>query len=61
MNEELLIENHKGQPCWIKPITCQEGYCSECQIYLDRTIHGSITPKWLREQEKEQGGENGRV
>ena len=59
MNEELLIENHKGQPCWIKPITCQEGFCSGCEIYRNHQgiiVHGSITPKWLREQEKEQGG-----
>lgn len=47
----------KGLPCHIKPILCQEGYCQDCQIYLDsqgRTVHGSITPEWLREYEKEQ-------
>jgi len=26
--------NYKGQPCPFKPITCQEGYCTECNIYL---------------------------
>lgn len=45
--------NHKGEACWIKPITCQEGYCNDCQIYLDyqghertmgRSISSSIYP-----------------
>ncbi len=27
------IINHKGLPCPYKPITCQEGYCNECEIY----------------------------
>ena len=30
--------NHKGQPCPYKPITCQEGYCQDCGIYLRRWI-----------------------
>jgi|GEM_PF-4598688 len=30
------LENHKGEWCVIKRgIFCQEGYCSECQIYKD--------------------------
>ena len=24
--------NHKGQDCINKPITCQEGYCSDCHL-----------------------------
>ena len=28
--------NNKGLPCLFKPILCQEGYYSSCQIYLDR-------------------------
>ena len=28
------LDNHKGKPCPYKPLTCQEGYCSECNIYL---------------------------
>jgi len=28
-------DNHKGQLCPYKNILCQEGYCSECQIYMD--------------------------
>ena len=28
--------NHKGSRCVVNAITfCQEGYCSNCQIYLD--------------------------
>jgi hypothetical protein len=27
---------HKGQTCKIKPVFCQEGYCSECSIYLSK-------------------------
>lgn len=30
------MENHKGTWCKYKPtVFCQEGYCTECQIYLD--------------------------
>ena len=29
----MCQEYHKGQPCVYKPILCQEGYCSECDIY----------------------------
>ncbi|MBA7563897.1 hypothetical protein ES708_05558 [subsurface metagenome] len=28
--------NNKGLWCPFKPITCEEGYCHQCQIYLDR-------------------------
>jgi len=27
--------NSKGLPCPFRSILCQEGYCRECQIYLD--------------------------
>ena len=27
---------HKGSFCIYKPMFCQEGYCSECEIYLHR-------------------------
>jgi len=30
-----ISENNKGLMCPFKPILCQEGYCKECQIYLD--------------------------
>jgi hypothetical protein len=30
-----ISKNNKGLPCPFKQITCQEGYCSECLIYLE--------------------------
>jgi len=30
-----ILENNKGLMCPFKPILCEEGYCRECQIYLD--------------------------
>ena len=27
--------NNKGLMCPFKPIVCQKGYCTECQIYLN--------------------------
>jgi hypothetical protein len=26
----------KGQTCMLKPILCQEGFCSNCFIYLEK-------------------------
>ena len=31
-----LAGNNKGLACPFKPITCQEGFCKECQVYFDR-------------------------
>ncbi len=31
--------NHKGTDCPYKPLTCSEGYCNDCQIYLDFKGH----------------------
>jgi len=28
----------KGKTCPYKPILCQEGFCQDCQIYLDRQL-----------------------
>jgi len=30
------VPNLKGQACPFKPIVCQEGYCSECEIFITR-------------------------
>jgi len=33
----MTTENHKGQVCIVTPaLLCQEGYCSECCIWLER-------------------------
>ena len=29
------IEYHKGEFCAHKPVWCQEGYCSQCAIYVE--------------------------
>jgi len=33
----INLEYHKGRPCPRKEITCQEGYCSGCVIYLNKS------------------------
>ena len=32
-------ESMKGKLCPFKPILCQEGWCNDCQIYLDYKGH----------------------
>lgn len=29
-----MRENHRGQPCSLRNIICQEAFCDECGIYL---------------------------
>jgi hypothetical protein len=33
----MNMDYHKGCPCVYKAILCQEGYCSDCAIYLERS------------------------
>ena len=33
----MNAEYHKGYPCVYKAILCQEGYCSGCAIYLEKS------------------------
>ena len=35
--------NNKGLPCPYKVMLCQEGFCGECQVFLD----------WDKSQERE--------
>ncbi len=28
----MQTESLKGKPCPVKPITCQEGWCNECEL-----------------------------
>lgn len=30
-----LLQNHHGTPCLFIDIICQEGFCTECEIYQD--------------------------
>jgi hypothetical protein len=32
----LNLEYHKGQPCMFSASVCQEGFCSECIISIER-------------------------
>lgn len=32
----MSLKSRKGKPCPYKPMTCQEGYCDQCEIYLRR-------------------------
>ena len=38
----MNLEYHKGQFCAYKPVFCQEGYCSECDIYYQNTLYGVL-------------------
>jgi len=32
----MTLYSMKGKPCPYKQILCQEGYCQDCQVYLDK-------------------------
>lgn len=32
----MTIQSMKGKPCPYKSIICQEGYCQDCQIFIQR-------------------------
>jgi len=34
----MTLYSMKGKTCPYKPILCQEGFCQDCQIYLDRQL-----------------------
>lgn len=41
MESKVLVNqmNHKGKPCIVHAMDrflfCQEGYCKDCQVYID--------------------------
>lgn len=45
-----LEPNHKGETCPHKPIICQEGYCSRCQIWKDRKQINNLADKEIRKR-----------
>jgi hypothetical protein len=50
---ENISDYHKGEQCpYIPPLTCQEGYCSRCEIYLKykRREQRCIDCKYCRTQ-----------
>jgi hypothetical protein len=38
----INLEYHKGQQCVHRNLYCQEGYCSECQVYLDLNLDKEV-------------------
>ncbi len=38
----INLQYHKGQRCAYSSVFCQEGYCSECQVYLNWTSNTEI-------------------
>ena len=39
----------KGQPCPLKPIICQEGYCQDCFIYQNQQIAENTRSIWMHQ------------
>lgn len=39
----INLAYHKGEFCQINSILCQEGYCSECMIYMERSLASKST------------------
>ncbi len=38
----LTLDYRKGRPCLYNEITCQEGFCSGCEIYLRTSLSVSL-------------------
>ena len=63
MEQAIQTESMKGRKCpFDKILFCQEGWCSECQIYLDYLENvqsegrlSTLTPEWLIKQEENNG------
>lgn len=36
------LKYRKGQPCRVKPILCEEGFCSECNINLEHALKSKV-------------------
>ena len=51
----MNMNYHKGYPCVYKAILCQEGYCSDCAIYLEKSqgwVNEETTVKNLRKTKR---------
>ena len=46
----MYLEYHKGQPCVNEPILCQEGYCFECGIHYQISLHNKLVDEDLDEK-----------
>ena len=40
--KSLPVGSKKGLPCPYQPITCQGGYCQDCEIYLEKLKKGGV-------------------
>lgn len=48
----LNLEYHKGELCTINSKLCQEGFCSECIIYLERSAQ--VMPNHVKNTDRIQ-------
>ena len=48
----MKIGTLKGKDCPYKPITCQEGYCYDCQIYRNHIEYPGAMGQELEAHEK---------
>ena len=52
-DQVLNLEYHKGELCGYTSALCQEGFCSECIISLERDPHAM--PRFSKNKERTQG------
>ena len=48
----MHVDYHKGYPCVYKAILCQEGYCSNCAIYLEKSQDWTNEKAGVKNQRK---------
>jgi len=46
------LEYHKGELCAYNSVLCQEGFCSECIIYLERD--SQVKPRFTKNKDRIQ-------
>jgi hypothetical protein len=51
----ISLQCNKGQTCKIKPVLCQEGYCSECFIYQSKFSRLETTARVLSRSYTSEG------
>lgn len=47
-------EYHKGEGCLFSSILCQEGYCSDCMLYLEKITSFETTQNQIPHSTKKQ-------
>jgi hypothetical protein len=51
----MKLQYHKGQPCICSSTFCQEGYCSECEIYSAVMSHTETKSREFSAVREEKG------